>query len=182
MAAGCQEVVNKKVQNTQQYFDLKGLLEEQVNLLDSLEPTVNKTTYIDGREENQSLHFDSSAWAREMEIFYEVDINDPILRDAYQLIEESIGDSLMVESYTSKDKSAEIEFLKIFYPPEKDAPLYITAVFSEKNALYDSKRSLKLIFEKQQGLNVLKGYSIEGVQKMLLKDTIRYKIGIENNF
>lgn len=183
IVGGCQEVVNKKIQNTHQYFDLKGLLEEQIYLLDSLEPTVTKTTNIDGMAERQSLHFDSTAWAREMEIFFEVDINDPILRDAYELVKENIGDSLNLESYVSKDiKNAEIEFLKIFYPPEKDIPLYITAVFSEKNALYNSKRSLKLVFERQQGLNILKGYSIEGVQKMLMKDTIFYKVQVENTF
>lgn len=180
---GCREVVNENIRNTQQYFDLKGLLDEQIVLLDSLHPTLNKTTRIDGDEESLSLQLDSSGWAREMEIFFDVDINEPILRDAYLRKDENLGDSLRLESYEAKaGKNAEIEYLKIFYNRDSDVPQRITAVFTEKNALYDSKRLLKLEFDQRRDLNILSGYSIEGVQKMLLKDSIYYEIEVVNSF
>jgi len=175
--------VNENIRNTQQYFDLKGLLDEQIVLLDSLHPTLNKTTRIDGDEESLSLQLDSSGWAREMEIFFDVDINEPILRDAYLRKDENLGDSLRLESYEAKaGKNAEIEYLKIFYNRDSDVPQRITAVFTEKNALYDSKRLLKLEFDQRRDLNILSGYSIEGVQKMLLKDSIYYEIEVVNSF
>ncbi len=182
-SAGCSQVVQDKIQNTDQYFDLKGLLEEQIVLLDSLRPSVEKTTHIDDEQEMQSLQLDSAGWARELEIFFEADINDPILKDAYQLKEEVLGDSLRLTSYEAIAlESAEIKFLKVFYLPEADLPRYITAAFSEKNALYNSNRLLRLEFEELEDKNVLMRYSIEGAQKMLLKDTILYRVQGENNF
>ena len=181
--AGCSEVVQDKIQNTDQYFDLKGLLEGQIVLLDSLRPTLEKTTQIDDEREKQSLQPDSAGWARELEIFFEADINEPILRDAYQLKEEAPGDSLRIASYEASDlENAEIKFLKVYYLPEADRLRYITAAFSEKNALYSSDRLLKLEFEAFKDQTVLTRYSIEGTQKMLLKDTILYKVQGENNF
>ncbi len=180
---GCREVVQDKIQNTNQYFDLKGLLEEQIILLDSLRPSVKKTTYIDAVEETQSFQLDSTGWAREMEIFFEVDINDPILKDAYQIKEKSHEDSLRSVLYEAKAlDNTEIKFLEVIYLSETDIPRYIRAVFAEKNALYDSRRSLKLEFQKYKDLNILSGYSIEGAQKMLLKDTILYKVQVRNSF
>lgn len=179
--AGCQEIENDRFTNTKNYFDLKGLLEAQILLLDSLQPSVSKVTSIDGVKESQTLHLDSAAWAKEMEIFFEADINDPILKDAYDLEKKELGDSLTLMSYEAIDKeSAEIEFLKVFYSQKHDVPSHITAVFTEKNSLYDSKRSLKLDFQYKNNLNVLSGYSIDGIQKMLLKDTIHYKVRVKN--
>lgn len=180
---GCGEVINEKLNNKNNYFDLKGLLETQILLLDSLQPNLSKVTVIDGLEESQTLHLDSAGWAREMEIFFEADINEPILKDAYELEEKDLGDSLTLMSYEAIDKkNAEIEFLKVFYPKNEDLPSHITAVFTEKNALYDSKRSLELNFKSDNDLHVLSGYSIEGIQKMLLKDTIYYKVRVKNLF
>jgi hypothetical protein len=166
-----------------QYFDLNGLLKNQIILLDSLRPEVSKITLIDGVEEAQNTKFDSTDWLREMEIFFEVDINEPILRDAYELEEKNIGDSIRLLSYQALDKeNLEIEFLNVYYPKNEELPSQISAVFTEKNALYDSKRSLQLNFDNTRGLHVLRGYSIQGIQKMLLKDTIFYEIKVSNTF
>lgn len=183
IASGCREVVQDKIQNTDQYFDLRGLLEEQIILLDSLRPAITKTTNIDGVEETQAIQLDSTGWATELQIFFEADINDPILRDAYQLKEETQGDSMRSESFEVKTgQNTEIKILKIDYPSETNAPAQISAVFEEKNALYDAKRALELRFERYDGENILTGYSIIGAQKMLLKDTVFYKVQVENNF
>lgn len=180
--SACENVQTQKM-SEKPYFDLNGLLQKQIILLDSLRPEVSKITLIDGVEEAQKTKFDSLDWLREMEIFFEVDINEPILRDAYKLEEKNIGDSIRLFSYQAVDKeNLEIEFLDVYYPDDKELPSRISAVFTEKNALYGSKRSLQLNFGDIEGQHVLEGYSIKGIQKMLLKDTIFYEVEVNNSF
>lgn len=180
--SSCENVQTQKMSENS-YFDLNGLLQKQIILLDSLRPEVHKITVIDGVEEAQETKFDSTDWLREMEIFFEVDINEPILRDAYTLEEKNIGDSIRLLSYQALDKeNLEIEFLNVYYTKEGELPSQISAVFTEKNALYDSKRSLQLDFDNIGGLHLLRGYNIQGIQKMLLKDTIFYEVKVSNTF
>src|SRR5690606_5245227 len=131
-----------------------GLLQRQIFLLDSLQPEVNKITLIDGIQESQSASFDSADWLREMEIFFEIDINEPILRDAYKIEERNVGDSIRLISYLALDtENLEIEFLDVYFPNANQFPSKISAVFKEKNALYDSKRSLQLSFINKEELH-----------------------------
>lgn len=180
--SSCENIQTRKMSENL-YFDLNGLLQNQILLLDSLRPEVKKITVIDGVKEAQETKFDSTDWLREMEIFFEVDINEPILRGAYKLEEEIIGDSIRLLSYQALDKeNLEIEFLNVYYPTDEERPSQISAVFTEKNALYDSKRSLQLNFDNKGGLHLLKSYNIQGIQKMLLKDTIYYEVKVSNSF
>ena len=179
---GCKSEVGRKVERTNAYYDLKGLLDRQLVLLDSINPTAEKITVIDGNTQKQSIQLDSAGWKSEMQIFYSADINEPILKDAYEKTEE-ITDSLKVVNYEAKNgKNTEIERLTVFYNVKEDEPFRIAAVFKEKNALYDSKRLLQLFINNQTKPALLTGYEIEGLQKMLMKDTVFYKIVLNNEF
>lgn len=175
--SGCEGVVGNKVKNTGVYYDLVSLLDHQVVLLDALQPTVEKITVIDGNREVKAVQLDSAGWVRELEIFYGADINEPVLRDAYVREEGIAGDSLNVITYRALDsQKVKIDCLSVFYHHGEDSPAYVKALYKENNALYEAERILKLSFDDLQDPPVLRTYSIEGTQKMLMKDTISYKV------
>src|SRR5699024_10152560 len=71
---GCEGVVGNKVKKTGVYYDLVALLDQQMILLDTLEPSMEKITVIDGNREATTVQLDSAGWAKELEIFYGADI------------------------------------------------------------------------------------------------------------
>jgi len=156
---------------------LDGLLDRQVILLDSVKAKLSKKTVIDGEMDFRTMTLDSASWAKELEIFYKVDLNDPALRAAYSEQNQQVSDSLHVLRYDLKEgRSAEIHHLSVFYNQDKANPDSIIALFKETNALYNSQRKLKLYFSAGNGVHLLSKYNISGNQKMMMKDTISYSI------
>lgn len=162
-----------------EYFDLKGLIAEQINLLDSLNPTIQKEAIIDGEAEVKTLQFDSAAWARELDLFIQADINKPNLRGSFEVNEEGMAEQgAKATTYTAKDKKdIGIEYLKVF---RKDGNLErVETLYTETNALYNTFRKLELFFEPAGNKARLTAYSVDGRQKMVLKDTVFYTISAE---
>lgn len=181
LTAGCEAEVGRKVKKTNIYYDLAGLLGHQLYLLDSLGPNVEKLTTINGVQEVREVQLDSAGWARELSIFYEADINDPVLKDAYE-VETITEDSLKTVIYRSLDKKVKTHLLKIHYQENEDHPIYITAIVKENNILYTSQRTLKLNFSSIQRTPVLSSYFIDEKQKIILKDTNYYHVEGKNVF
>jgi len=114
-------------------------------------------------------------WETELEIFRELEkINKPAFRKAYT-ITDSLKDTksnLMIRRYgATEEPMPRVEF---FYMTEFAHLRKIEASITEKNLLYTSHRVLKMEFEEGElGRPLLMGYSINGFQKMFLRDTVR---------
>ncbi len=156
------------------YFDLKGMIADQVNLLDSLRPSLQKEAIIDGRKEDHLLQPDSAGWAREMEIFLLADINKPDLRGSYKIIESNEAETgNRVTTYLAKEKKKlGIEYVKVSRIGDELAK--VEMLYTEENVLYQTFRKLEMHFE--PGTKRLFTYHIDGQQKMILKDTVSYAI------
>lgn len=158
----------------QEYFDMEGLVSQQIRLLNSLDPYLIKKASINGVEEEKNRKLDSAEWVSELSIFMETDINKPKLMGNYNK-EELEKDNQKVILYTAKDPAeVQVEFLKIIYQNERLNS--IESFFTEKNILYVTRRKLEMTFSQNQGEPILSDYRITGQQKMILKDTINYKI------
>lgn len=159
------------------YFDLKGLIDQQVSMLDSLNPRVEMQALISGKEESQVLRKDSAAWAETLKLYAEADLNKPVLRDQYVVSDSSLEDSdLQLKFYRAKrpDK-VDIPYVKVFYQDSLSAVRRVEAFFREENPLYSTQRSMSLRFE-EHGENVrLAEYVTTGKQKMILRDSIMYR-------
>lgn len=171
----CESGINSNQVRGNSYFDLKHLLEEQQNLLDSLSPELIKIAFLSGQPDTVRFSPDSTDWVRELDIFFELDLNSPVLRDQYSITEyDSVG-GYKITIYERKDQKKDgVQFLKMV-EKERDI-LIIEGVYHEKSLLYDTYRRLQLQMAKDNGINKISNYSVIGRQKMIFQDTVRYKI------
>lgn len=157
------------------YFDLKSLLDQQVQEIQEQDPTLKKSAWIENKPEQKVEKKDSSEWATELSILYEADINKPDLSDSY--FTEKKDNKII---YNSKDpEQTDIDYLIIYYDTDGSINK-VESEFSENNSLYTTNRRLQIFFDQQPPeQNLLTGYIIEGKQKMIMNDTIFYKIESE---
>lgn len=175
---GCQTEeasIESQLQSTP-YFDLKGIIEEQVALLDRLNPEVVITARIDDSTETQTIQKDSSAWAEALKLYSDADLNKPVLRDQY-LVKDSVleGQNLQAKIYHAKNKEeVEVPYMKVIYQDTTANVRSVEAIFREENPLYTTYRNMTLQFENTKGNLRLVQYATEGRQKMIFKDSVVY--------
>jgi len=159
------------------YFDLKGLLNQQITLLDSLNPEVEIQALIGSEQAHEVMHKDSADWAETLELYADADLNKPVLRDQY-LIQDSIlaGSDLQVRIYRAKQpEGVDIPFMKVYYENDISRVRRVETFFRENNPLYSTQRSMALHFGSEDGLLRLMSYSTSGKQKMIFRDSVLYK-------
>lgn len=162
------------------YYDIYGLIDEQIKLLDSISPSLYKKAVINGiKEESQFVPEDSAAWSKELQIFKSADINKSILGDSY-IISESSGLNARTITYSSKyPKSTLVDSILIQLAENNHLPLKFHAYLNSKNELYVSSKELEMHFVNKNGKHRLSSYTIEGSQKMISKDSTSYLIEAE---
>ncbi|WP_432708468.1 hypothetical protein [Pedobacter sp.] len=143
------------------YFDLKGYIEKEVNRLQQINPTVDKTVTVNNQSERKELKI--ANWTDELAVFSDADIN----KSAWQgLFEVTKNDSL--ETYRSNDDKV---FVKLLQVERKNKEVTgITILLRTKNYLYQSTDTLSYYpdssyeIRKQQHIKLLnpKQYRISG--------------------
>lgn len=158
------------------YFDVKGLLQNQIALMDSLQPRLEKTAILEGSPDHVAFQPDSLDWARELELFYELDLNKTSLRDKYAIERTFELDSTVeVITYSSlEEEETSMDHVKIVL--KDDQPTLLEGVFDSKSPLFNSWRNLSLKFSSLDSSNLLTTYTISGAQKMIWKDTVYFEI------
>lgn len=148
------------------YFDLDSLLDSQIKALSTRQAAVSKEVTMDGANESQRLQPDSSGWDAEFTIIRDFNLNKSHYVGAYQ-VQDSAGYIVytLVDDIDAPVRSFEI--LK-----KQGSVVSIASDYFEDKSIYQHRRKLQLHFD--EGL--LKTYEIKGYQKMILKDTIRYRI------
>jgi hypothetical protein len=68
-----------------------------------------------------------------------------------------------------------VPFVQFYYQHDVTNLKRIEAEYQEQNALYYTKRRLSIQFD-GSGKNLIHHYSIEGAQKMILSDSVRFSI------
>ena len=173
-ASGCQ----KQVVKDKRYVDLDSLINVQVAHLNKSKATLKKVVSIDGKNDSSSNVLDSTAWSHELDVFRQLDlINRPIYRDAYD-VKDGVKDSksnLLIRSYESSS-TATVPYIRLYYQDSPSRLKKIEALYQETNSLYVSQRILKMYFDDGTGMPYLTGYSIEGHQKMMLNESVKYTI------
>lgn len=158
------------------YFDLKGVIEEQIALLDQLNPEVEITARIGNESETQSLQKDSSDWAEALKLYSDADLNKPVLRGQYVVQDSVLQDqNLRAKIYHARDKeNVEIPYMKVVYKDTTANLHSVEAVFREENPLYSTYRNMVLYFENTDGNLRLVQYETQGRQKMIFRDSVVY--------
>ena len=164
---------------TKPLYPVDSLLNAQAGYLSDRKATVKKLVILDGKEEEILLSpKDSTAWKNELEIFSALNvINKPVNRDYYTIEEVSDNRSnLIVKSFTTKQEDLPVKYFKIYYQNKPSRLRKIEAHFNEATSLYKSSRELTMDFQQFGDTVVITSYSIVGGQKMMLDDSVQYRI------
>lgn len=180
---GCEQPGKNVYLEELPYYDLAGLIDQQIRLLDSIRPDVVKVAFYEGKEETNRLKPDSSQWANLLELFKNADINKPVLRGQY--IEKSgqkdSNSNLNVRMYEPENpENVNVQYLKVYYVDELDDVRKIEVRIKEDNVLFKGVRDLRMeLIEDGEGNLLLSSYSIKGIQKMVMIDSVTFKIEAE---
>jgi ABC-type uncharacterized transport system auxiliary subunit len=162
LLSACNEEVREN--QTKRYFDLKGLIEKQIKILNTQKPVVEKLVIIADSSENQSVK--TIDWAKELELFIQADLNKPAFIQSYQVDSSSMG----VKYTLKKTEQLPIKYLTISRLGEDG--ISIEALVNNENYLYETERHLKLSIKN----NEVTDYQIEGFQKIVFGDKKIFKI------
>ncbi len=157
------------------YYDLSGLVQSQMETLNDQQPKVYKTAEIDGQEESKLV--ENVDWEKELSLFVDADLNKPRLISLYDTrnYKNDEGDQVIVYQMKEKDVSGVIK-MEIVNDPTEGELKKILIEYCEANLLFTTEQWLSLDFNGSSGTPELKSYSIEGFEKMVMKDTMSYKI------
>ncbi len=161
------------------YYDINGLIDHQVSLLDSISPILFKAANINGKIERDSILPENADWANELIIAKSADINKSMLISSYQVVEKKLA-GLPTTIYISKTpKVTYADSIAIQFTSQSQQPLAFYAALNTKNALFQSDKSLALKFDTTGQKSALISMKVEGWQKMILADTTHFSISSE---
>jgi hypothetical protein len=169
----------KPQERVEAFYDLDSLITMQVKRLTELQPTLEKEAVINGVSEKVVLNnLDSAMWAREFEIFRQLDLNEKALNAAQYHGERGLRDNtsnLGIIQYTAM-QPLPLSYLRIYYQDTPGKIRRIEGEITEKNRLYASGRFLSMEFINLNGGPAVVSYEIRGAQKMILADSMKFVI------
>ncbi|MBX2842488.1 MAG: hypothetical protein KTR26_12010 [Flammeovirgaceae bacterium] len=160
------------------YFDLAGFIDQQVAYLQENPVNATKKVDINGEYEEANIidnKIEKSGelvnWEKELALFKEADINKPVLRNSYEVVEKLEG---LATIYMAKEEDLPVHRLFVFRE-NGDEVTQITIAYLEEKNLFLNNRELKMKFEGEK----LKKITINGFQKLPTIDSLSYYIQID---
>ncbi|WP_151087158.1 hypothetical protein [Hymenobacter baengnokdamensis] len=152
------------------YFDMRGLLDAQARQLATQHRGVQKQVSLRGGA-TETVQVPEVKWADELQIFYQADINKAALRGAYAVDSARLPGGEVRHSYQLRPGHDNAPVLRLDVTSQAGQPQAIRATLRQDNALFFGQKDLRLTLQNGQ----LSQYSAQGVQKLLLFDTLRYQ-------
>jgi hypothetical protein len=158
-------------------FDIDSLLSLQVVLLSEKSVGLSKSAAVSGHPSDTVLTPGPARWKEELEVFRDLGrLNQTLYKGSYR-IEDPLDDprsNLHIRRLTNE--AAPLRSLQIYYQGDLARMRQLTGVIEEVNPLYSSHRELTLRFEELNGQLAISGYSVEGFQKVALRDTVWFSV------
>jgi hypothetical protein len=145
------------------YLPLTSLLDSICNDLDKQPYSLIKKVNYAGKEETVVLM--NPDWKKELEPFFDGDINKPAYAGSYSVDTIIRGDTVLFR-YLTTDKKIPVKNLSVFYT---DAKLYSINIRIEKSNAWFS-------LEQELSMKPADGYNITGKQKMAVGKEVNFKI------
>jgi len=165
---------------TKSFYDIDSLVTLQINALKSTSYALNKSVEIDGEKEQTRFVPDSLQWVNELDIFRQVDqINKASFRDAYVVSETRDTNSNLTVREIRAQRPIPVSLVKFYYLRTPDDLRKIEATWTEENALYTNTRKMVMELERFNDVHLVHRYRIEGFQKMVMNDSVRFVIAGE---
>ncbi len=160
------------------YFNVQEFTKTQVQQLTPKPCKVVKTLTINGEQEQQEFVTtdDSSFWLDEFKVFLEHDINKPVLRDAYKVSQGTTDAGLPYITYVLNDPhQSGVVSMRIVYDSLSRVQWW-ESQYQEKNALYTNQRYVQMNMRCNPEGTYLQHYRIQGMHKLVLKDSVHYEM------
>ena len=158
-------------QRIEVYYNVDSLLEQHINTLASRKALLIKKVVYSGQAEVDTIALTAESLEQELQLFNEMNINKPSLSDRYiQTVLEKGG--MQVTRYLADEpEDLRVNYLEVYR--QGGEVVRLEALFSDRNLLYNSTRKLVFLLNEQQ---LPQAYSIEGIQKMIFRDSVAYSI------
>jgi hypothetical protein len=152
------------------YFNVKRFLDAQTQDLTRRKPAVEKRVMLRGGQ-METTRVPKVDWSKELQIFYQTDINKPALRGAYAVDSVTEGATLRrtYRRKTGVDNSVE-QVTVVSAAATPAVAQEITATLTQDNPLFFSQKRITMHATNGRLLD----YQVKGVQKLVLFDTLRY--------
>ena len=151
------------------YFDVKGLLTQQVAQLAQRHAAVTKLVQLRA-EAPETVRVPTVKWADELQIFFQADINKAALRGAYTVDSVALPDGALRRTYTRQPGQPNAPVIRLVVVQQGAEPQEIAATIMQSNALFSTRKQLRMQLQHGQ----LRRYEVVGTQKLVLFDTLRY--------
>ena len=151
------------------YFDVKGLVTQQVAQLAARKAAVTKRVRL--REEAiETVRVPAVKWADELQVFFQADINKAALRGAYAVDSVALPGGRLRRTYTRLPGQANAPVVRLVVVQQGAMAQEVAAIVVQSNTLFSTRKQLR--FQLQNGQ--LRSYEVLGTQKLVLFDTLRY--------
>ena len=151
------------------YFDVKGLLTQQVAQLEQRHAAVTKHVRLRA-ETPETVRVPAVKWADELQIFFQADINKAALRGAYTVDSVALPGGALRRTYTRQPGQPNAPVARLVVVQQGPEPQEIAATIIQSNALFSAQKQLRMQLQNGQ----LRRYEVVGTQKLVLFDTLRY--------
>lgn len=171
--------------DSEQYFDLSAIVNEQIELLTDLNPEITKQSKLGEDSTLVTLRLDSLGWSEELQIFKEVNINLPAYYGLYTITKskEDAYSNLFYDDYQADSSSnLAVRSLRIYYLKNLKDIKRIEVSVMEINELFKANRYLEMRLENRRDVVTLNSYRISGNQKLIVGDPTNYFIQAELDF
>ncbi len=145
------------------YFDLEALVEDQITLLSTEKPEVEKYLVFDGQRDTVVTR--EINWKDDLAFFFQAGINRPALEGIYAVTRP---DSLTELYQLTKDGAFQVRALKVKYSADTGEVREVEVDSAVEGLLFDTQRVLKLKLNGEKGNNRLISYEIKGGQQLKL--------------
>ena len=170
LLAGCGDAApGAPVARRPLYFDIKGLVTQQVAQLAQRKAAVTKHVSLRGGT-LETVRVPAVKWADELQIFFQADINKAALRGAYVVDSVMLPGGLLRRTYTRLSGQPNAPVARLMVVQQGAVTQEIAATIVQSNALFSTSKQLR--FQLQNGQ--LRNYEVMGTQKLVLFDTLRY--------
>jgi hypothetical protein len=171
--------------SSQAFLDIDSLITSQVAFLSRANAKVEKKAGIGDELTDAVVAPDSAGWSDELSVFRQLELAErPVNRDRYIVQEtDDSRSNLKVRSYVAKsteeDEDTPVPYIHLYYLKGINDIRRIEAGYYETNLLYTSKRDLILEFEEMGGASLLRRYSINGYQRVIMADSVHFSVEAE---
>jgi hypothetical protein len=174
-SGGCADLEPVEVEA---YYDVDSLVTAQYQELKNSGLQIRKQSMVNGDMDTSIVQpSDTSSWLYELNVFRKANINKPVLRGVYQVERKEDASGHTVTYLPDEPEERTVRYLKLVF--EQDHLREVHARIKESNPVYGSERELAMYFSGEGETNRLIRYDVSGIQKMILKDTVRLSVSSE---